>query len=104
MNSLSKVPDSVIHGKKKTQKTAFLVFPKYSQCFCVRTYHSHFGMRFACTKDRNMQICSQKCSTHAQRHEAEVSLKFPKENIASMKLQAKKIFGIRAPSVKTFHE
>ena len=54
MDSLSKVPDSVFHEKKKKQqKNAFLIFPESGQSIYAGIYWSHFWMHCACVKDRN---------------------------------------------------
>ena len=65
-DSLSKVQDLVICEKQETN-TPFLIFPESSQSFSARTYWSHFWTCSACVKDRNMQICSWKCSVRARK-------------------------------------
>ena len=65
-DSLSKVLDPVIH-ETITTNIAFPILPESSWSFCAGTYRSHFWTRCACAKDRNMQICSWKCSARARK-------------------------------------
>ena len=81
---------------------AFPLFPKSSWSFCAGTYRSHF---WRVAHAQKIEICrctlgsaQRVCERHKQK---KVSLKFPKESIASAKLQAK-FFGITAPFVKMF--
>ena len=53
--------------KTTTMNTAFLIDPGSCRSFCAWTYRSHFWLCCTGTKDRNMQICSRKCSAHAQK-------------------------------------
>ena len=59
MDSLSKV---LILSFLKTTNMAFPIFSKSSRSLCAGAYRDHFCMHSAYAKDRNMQICSWKCS------------------------------------------
>ena len=52
---------------------ALLIFPESSRSFCAGTYQSHFWTLCACSKERNMQICSWKYSVHAWKTQSKKS-------------------------------
>ena len=65
-----KVLDFVV--RQKTQ--SFRFFMSVAEAFCTGTYRSHFLMRYACAKDRNMQICSRKCHVRARKTRSRQSI------------------------------
>ena len=91
MDTLSKVPDSLIHEKKYIKQTwPFRFFQRVAEAFVPELTEANFGHNAHAQKT---EICSfaPGSALHVhERHEAKkVSLKFPKENMASAKLQAK---------------
>ena len=52
---------------KQQHTRPFRFSPSVAEAFLSETYRSHCWTRCACAKDRNMQICSRKCSARARK-------------------------------------
>ena len=86
MDSLAKVLDFVIHEKQQ-HRTAFPIFLESSQSVVLVFIKATFGCSEHVQKTEVGRFTLRSALRMHKRHEVEdVSRKFPKENIASMKL------------------